>query len=352
MLQDKTRSISCGQTASVIILYRVFTLMTYVPLIEQGYSLGTQLAAAVIAAAIQAALLIPSFLLFRNGGRITERTAVAVFWIYFCVASAGSAVRFCRFIGCRLGDELPSELTALMLAAVCIYCACRGIEGIARGSAVMLVFFVILALSVISGSWREISFTGVRADINYENVSAAVSEEIARSSELTMLCFLGMFTVNNYRRAALSAVSWKLAATVAVTSSVMLALGDYAYISRYPFLDLGSAAGVRFLQRIDAVYIMVWTAAAVMSLSAQFFLAGNCISQLTGCRSSEGIIFSALPVSASALIILMSGADTEKFFRFASSLPVQTVTVSLIPLAEYLRRRRETNRKERTACAR
>ena len=161
-----------------------------------------------------------------------------------------------------------------------------------------------------------------------------------------MLCYLNKFTSSDYGKNAFRAIAGKFAVTVAVTSAVLLALGDYAYISSYPFLDLGSAAGVRFLQRIDAVYMMLWTITAVISLSAQIYLAGDCVSSVTGCGRTAGNLISSAAVTAAAGILIYKKVNADGFFRAVSSLPAQIVTAALIPLMTLIVLNIRSKRKE------
>ena len=66
-----TAKISGGQLLCLLLICRVFDLMTFVPLISEGYSFQTQAAAAVISAAVQAVVLIP-LIIFQK--KVPDRT--------------------------------------------------------------------------------------------------------------------------------------------------------------------------------------------------------------------------------------------------------------------------------------
>ena len=336
------------QLAAVIIIYRIFTLMTYIPLIENGHSLKVQLCSAAASTLIQALMLIPSVLLFSDrdssdekGGICEKVLAKNRFWgyiitplyyIYFILAAAFSALDFTEFIGSRFIGSVPEWITLLLIILVCLYCAWCGIEGIGRAAPVVITGFIIMLIVMLCGGMERIDPENIQGEFISDSFLKALYNDLSRSSELTMLCFGGKYIVNNFRKSAYSALAVRLVCTVITVLGAVLVLGDYVYMCSYPFLNIGSTAGVRFLQRIDSVYMIIWVLAAVISLSAALYMASDVLKTAAPTLKRGTVTaVSALLLFIAALPYALSGKEAE-LYKNISAFPVQLVTAVLIPL--------------------
>lgn len=286
--------ISAFQLAAVIIICRVFTLMTHIPLINEGFTLPEQLTAIAASSLAGAVLLIPSALLYAKYGREGTAEAVmqrckpmgiicaavcALYLLFSCILDLSA---FSDFISVRFPAGVPVKITALVMTAACIYCAYCGIEGIARGSGAVIALFVIMVIFMIGGSADKISFENIRQGFGIENTAQAFFEDLSGGTELALLCLMGKYTAGNYREGGYFALAGRLICAAGITFSAVLILGDYAYMCGYPFLDMGSAAGINFLQRIDSVYMMIWVITAVLTVSVKIYTGAVLASMLGG----------------------------------------------------------------------
>ena len=151
-----TAKISGGQFICLLLICRVSELMTFVPLISEGYSIKTQAAAAVISTVIQAILIIPAVLFSET---FPERTVTAVlaeksrtagiltavvYLMFFLIGSLNAVVNFMRFLNSRFFPDAGYIVMLAVFGAVCVYCAYCGTEGLARSSIFVLIFFFIV----------------------------------------------------------------------------------------------------------------------------------------------------------------------------------------------------------------
>ena len=283
---NKTPKVGFVQMALIIIISRIFTLMTHIPLIRDGFSFYEQLLAMAVSSAAAAVLIIPALIFYgrydtgiidcaygRN--RLWGIIAAAVYLLYLVLACAADVSQFSSFIGCRFDFGAKEWAIALILMIVCMYCAYCGAEGICRSGGAVMVIFLVMAAFMVCGSCEKMSAEHIRCNISAGNAVTAVIDDLAGSTELIVLVLMGKFTRDRYRCGAYLSLAGRLVIAAGITLSVILVLGDYAYICGYPFLDTGSAAGIKFLQRIDAVYMIVWSLAAVLTISLKIFLAAD-----------------------------------------------------------------------------
>lgn len=304
--------VSFVQLAMIITVCRLFTLMTRIPLIRDGFSCAEQLMAAAISAAAAAVLIIPSVIFYRRHdtgiidsiygrSRAWGTISAAFYIVYILWACVTDITDFTAFIGSRFDFGAEGTVISLMLIIVCIYCAYCGAEGICRSSGAVLVMFLIMAAFLVYGSCERASAENIRCGMGRSNTLSAVLDDLSGSTELIMLCLMGKFTRDRYRCGAYFSLTGRLILSVGITFGALLVLGDYAYICSYPLLDTGSAAGIRFLQRIDAVYMIVWSLSAVLTLSLKIFLAADILRTIFPKKLPMMTIFSAAAYILSAL---------------------------------------------------
>lgn len=277
-----TAKISTGQFLCLLLICRIFDLMTFVPLVSEGYSFGEQALAAVISTVIQAVLVIPLIIFER---RFPERTVTAViaekstfagktasalYGVFFFISALSGTVSFMRFLESRFFSGTGSFLMPLIFAAVCVYCAYCGIEGIARSSIFVLVFFLLVLAMMTASSIGNFSTVNFYGGIKGETLADAVISDLARSSFITGAAFLIKNTDRSCHKGLYGLLGTKLIIGEIVMVMITGILGGYAQLTDYPFMEVGSYSEARLFQRNDALYLILWTLAAVITVS--FFI--------------------------------------------------------------------------------
>lgn len=344
-----TAKISGGQFLCLLLICRIADLMTFVPLVSEGYSIKTQVIAAVISTAVQAVLIIPAVLFSETFPEKTvtavlsekSRTAgtltAAVYMIFFLLVSLNAAVNFMRFLNSRFFPDTKYIAMLFVFIAVCIYCAYCGTEGLARSSVFVLIFFLIVLAMMIassSGNFRSINFYG-----NFEasSLPEAVITDIARNSEITAAVFLIKNTDKSCRRGLYGLLGAKLLLTEFIMGMITGILGGYAQLTDYPLLEVGSYSEARLFQRNDALYLIVWTLAAIVTVSFYFRIGAGLLQEILpklkgSCAITGAVIFLA------AFVFLKLGARFEKGADIIFGASVILLT-GIIPLLVWLLRK-------------
>lgn len=272
---DKKQTIGWGQFLLLLFMCRVFTLMTFVPLISQGRDLSVQIGAAAISSAIQALLLIPAAVLGKGVTHAAvEKNKAAgtlaailyfVFFIFYCV---NSLLRFRDFLSSRFFPTAGSTLWIGALLLICVYCGCLGTEALGR-SAVLLFWIFIIALAVMTASSaNDFDITNLSFGKALPNeLFPAVLDDLSRSGEICAAVFLAGHVSDHLKRGIYGLVAAKLLLTTAAAILITAVLGDFAQLTDYPFLAVGTFSGNGFIQRGDALYLIVWTVTAVINIA-------------------------------------------------------------------------------------
>ncbi len=341
--------ISCAQLAAVIVICRIHTLMTHIPLIGTGFSAASELIGVTLSAALCCLIVLPSVSFYKkheNMGIITcisERNhALGLFFGITAVAAlllAGSHTvsDFTAFSSERFVGGFGELLTAFLLILTCLYAAYCGIEGIARSTAVIFLLFFIMLILMFSGSADKFSAENLRADISGNNILSSFIDDFIESSEIITLIFCGKYAGEKYRMSAYLSLFFRLFATAFITLAVILVLGDYAFICKYPFLDVGSAAGIRFFQRIDALYMIIWVVTAVISIALKIFTAGEILKELfPSLRAKNTVSAAALFICAAIFNCVNSAGNTAYLILF----PLTAIIVPLFAANSVKREKR------------
>ncbi len=317
--------ISCAQLAAVIVICRIHTLMTHIPLIGNGFSAASELIGVTLSAVLCCLIVLPSVNFYKkheNMGIITyiseKNRALGLLFGTFAVAAlllagAENVGDFTAFSSERFVGGFGELLIAFLLILTCLYAAYCGIEGIARSTAVIFLLFFIMLILMFSGSADTFSAENLHADISGKDILSSFFDDFIESSEIITLIFCGKYVNEKYRTSAYLSLFFRLLATAFITLAVILVLGDYAFISKYPFLDVGSAAGIRFFQRIDALYMIIWVITAVVSVALKIFTAGELLKELFPSLRAKNTLSAAALFICTAILSYGNGAGNTAY---------------------------------------
>lgn len=305
--------ISYGQLGILLLLGRIFTLMTYVPLSSGGH--GILPAAIAISTAIQVALLLPLMVLNRRfeGKNLVQiaaerrpllgRLVAIIFLIFLLAMGADSCAHFGGFLSGVFFPQSNKLIFAVIFVAVCMYCASRGLQGLARAG--LPIFVLFLGMLVLVGA-MSLSSGALHTALPTQDATRlfpAILEDFGRSGELCVAALLmGKIPKNGLKRSLFVYFSGKIIILEVITVLIITVLGNYASIVDFPLFSLGSYAGLGGVQRLDAVYLVIWTLIAVVRIALTIALATELLGDIFPkfkCKSAavgSGILLAGIPL--------------------------------------------------------
>ena len=346
-----TAKISQGQLLCLLLICRIADLMTFVPLIREGYSFKAYCTAALISTVVQALLVIPLIIFSHRykeqtvTGAICQKNrtagviAAALYLVFFLIGAVNGIAGFMRYLNSRFFSDTGYGIMLAVFCAVCIYCAHCGIEGLARSSLFVLIFFLaVIAVMAASsaGNYRSDNFYG---SVFPDSLPKAVIADLARNSEIAAAAFLVKNTYGNCRRSLYGLLGAKLVLTGAVMAMITGVLGGYALLTDYPLMEVGSYSETRLFQRNDALYLIAWTLAAVISVSVfiriSAGLAREIFPRLKRCCAVTGAVS-----AGAALFMLENGLRIGQGADIVTGV-LAAVLTGIIPLVLCLCGRKE-----------
>lgn len=339
---ENTQKIGWGQFLLLLFMCRVFTLMTFVPMSANGGDLTMQMTAAVIGTVIQAVLLIPIVLLKKSvtqaaleKNRFCGILTAGLYLLFFLFYTVSSLLHFQKFLSARFFQSSGSIIMLAVLLAVCVYCASLGVEALGRSGVLLFWLFVAALIIMVLYSAQDFDLTNlIFGKLEEKNLFTAVMDDISRNGEICAAAFLAKHVREKLRCGVYGLLASKLLLTEAVTLLITAVLGDFSQLTDYPFLTVGTFGGTGFIQRGDALYLIVWTITAVINISLFLHIsAGLMVEVCPKIKFSASI--AAVIVFAAAAAFTLTGAElSERGFRILSGCSIILLT-GVIPLIMY-----------------
>lgn len=343
-IAKKKKTISWGQLLILLLLCRVFTLMTFVPLVANGYTPTTQILAAVFSIAFQAVIIIPLVILghkFPNKS-ITELiieknrflgiiTSI-LYFAFFIFYSTNAVIHFERFITARFFPTSGEYIWAGIFLAVCAYCASLGIEGLSRSAVLIFLVFIVSIIIISITSAPYFDTTNYYYDESYkDNLLYAVLDDLARNGEIIALAFLCKYINKKFKCSSYGLLASKLIVSLIASFLIILVLGEFTALTDYPLLSVSSYAGIRFLQRIDSIFMVLWTITSVIAVSLFIRIAGGLTREIFPKMKLQNAVSAAI-IFCIALPFIMTGSDFSGFYQYTCSGYAIILLTGVVPL--------------------
>lgn len=345
LMEDK-KMIGWGQLLLLLFMCRVFTLMTFVPFADSTETLTIRIAATAIGAVIQGILLIPVVILRGSvTGLALQKNKPAgiilavLYLVFFFFYTAGSLIDFRGFLSDRFFPSAGNILWIGVLLIVGVYCGCLGIEALGR-SAVLLFWLFIAALVIMCiSSIHEIDPANLSFGFtNTDGLFSAVLKDLSRNGEICALAFLAGNVRDRLRCGVYGLLASKLVLIFAATLLITAVLGDFAFLTQYPFLAVGATGDARFVERGDALYLMVWTITAIINIALFLHISAGLIGEVfPKCRYRTTI--SAVIVFALTTCFALTGLSFSEAYDIVCSGWSIILLAGVIPLIVLITRK-------------
>lgn len=287
--------IGWGQLLILLLLGRIFTIMTYTPIISSTISIGTQMIAILISTFLQAIFVIPILcisakypnigiiqLIKNNNNKIGF--LVGIFYLMFIVIlGAISISHFCNFMGEVVFPTTNKYIFAVSILAVAVYGAFLGIQGISRVGVIVFVFFLVMTAFVVIASFSEIQLLAFMPNfrVSSAEIFSIVIEDLSRSGELILAVLLLPFVNFKRKTSIFGYLAGKIIILDVILFLIITILGEFSTRVTYPFFALASYSELAIINRMDAFYMVLWCLTSVIKLSVIVFVGGEILKTIS-----------------------------------------------------------------------
>lgn len=265
-----SNKITTFQLCSLMLINDIFVL----------FCLGTGISAATAAgfgmgSLIQLIFAVPLICMYKKRGTLKECGKIAeiillagvLLWggaLFFMLRSAGELV----FIPFESFGKWGSLITTILIAVVCLYISSSGIKAMARSAVIAAALGAIcLGIVIVSAVLRS----------DAENIKAAestgffreLSKGFALSGGLAGFTVMLGFVKDNISRTAIGYFTAKAVISAAVLITGVLVCGGIMEITDFPIVSAAQLTQPFSVQRIDSLFLIVFTVFAVYSIAVQ-----------------------------------------------------------------------------------
>lgn len=265
-----SNKITTFQLCSLMLINDIFVL----------FCLGTGISVATAAgfgmgSLIQLIFAVPLICMYEKRGTLKECGKIAeiillagvLLWggaLFSMLRSAGELV----FIPFESFGKWGSLITTILIAVVCLYISSSGIKAMARSAVIAAALGAIcLGIVIVSAVLRS----------DAENIKAAestgffreLSKGFALSGGLAGFTIMLGFVKDNISRTAIGYFTAKAVISAAVLVTGVLVCGGIMEITDFPIVSAAQLTQPFSVQRIDSLFLIVFTVFAVYSIAVQ-----------------------------------------------------------------------------------
>lgn len=184
---------------------------------------------------------------------------------------------FAEFLEREFSDSVSPVVAIILISAVAAYCAYLGIEGLARAGSVVFWLFVglfVLMVIVSEGSFNWLNIRPVTSKDVPGMLNYAV-ESLSSAWWLPMFVILSEHLKDGAAKTAYGYLALKLIIIETLLLLVTLVLWKYVGILGYPIYALGAYAKSDFIQRFDAINMLIWAINCAIVSAVYVFIAAK-----------------------------------------------------------------------------
>jgi len=300
----RSKIISVGQLFSILVINRLVISMTFGSFSVNGKDIWDCLLSSVLILLLTFVLIIPvyklcaknspldicdisKFILGKFGNIIT-----IFYGIYFALVCAHTLAIFKVFTENVMNPPISFVVLSTSMIIFSCYAASKGIEAIARSSAIILGFISIALVFLGFSLFKTIDFTNFKPFFYHED-SSLVDGTIFMLSRMSCIPIIGMLMSMVVGRVKNGIILWNIIVCFLMAVSIFFItgiLGDLTTTRLFPFYTAASVAKISKFENLDAIYLGLWTAGVFIKLSILLNLSSECIRKVLGKKNTKLII--------------------------------------------------------------
>lgn len=293
--------ITAGQLFVLLFISRAIVTITYSPELSSGDDMWNHLLSAIISFPMTLIMLIPTLFLrkfnrnmsvLEYGENIFKRLSIIIslfYAIYFIMVCGYGVAIYNKFLSLGVNGEAPIFAVAAAVLIASCYGAFKGIEAIARASGLILIGLIATILLLFFALTPSIDTENYRTilSISYDSVYNGTVLMLSRMSCIPAIAVLYPIVKGNVKKGS---ILWCSSIFILIMVSIILvtgSLGDYLKNSIFPVYQAAKTVNIGFLQRLDALFIGLWTAGLFCRLSLFLYLFALCVGKAFGKKTSR-----------------------------------------------------------------
>lgn len=263
----------------------------------------------------------------------------AVYGLYFVLMNTFSLSMFLALVLNTLDPMASKWSIAVVIAAIALYGAVKGIETISRASICIFVLFALgmTAIFVALSPNVQLRYT---EPLLYDGMEQTLRGFFVFAARCTSLAEFAVLMPFVQGRKKLGFAVWNSGVTAFLTILLFFmvsCLGEYAYLQIFPAYTLSAIAEIAGIQRLDALFIGLCMMTLIIRIACGLFAVSECISRVMRPRMRTVVLAAVSVLSVcTALWITADAKRAGLLFRTEYILPLTVITGAVLPLLVWL----------------
>ena len=263
----------------------------------------------------------------------------AVYALYFLITNTFSLSLFLTLVMNTLDPRASKWSIALVLSAIALYGAVKGMETISRASICIFTLFL-LGMAAIFLALSPNVRPNYMEPLLYDGFEQTLRGFFVFSARCTSLAEFAVLMPFMQGKKKLGFAVWNGGVTAFLTVLLFFlvsCLGEYAYLQIFPAYTLSAIAEIAGIQRLDALFIGLCMMTLIVRIACGLFAISECISRVMRPRIRTLVLAAAAALSC--FIALWVTADVQRagvLFRTEYLLPLTALTGAVLPVFVWL----------------
>lgn len=339
--------VSVGQLFVMLYISRMVINVTYSSYNADTSTLRYGMLSSVFALVTTLLMSVPVFIMFKtsNGRTVTDNSYLlfkkwgaiiaVVYSLYFLWVLINTLTQFNIMVTNVLNPTASVFILSLAVITSSMYGAYKGIEALGRASTIIFFFIVsamIILFCTLIPQTDLLNLEPITIQ-DSKGISEIALSMISKNSCIPALAILLPFAKGNSKRGV---VWWAVAVYLSTALLILIitaVLGDYLETQIFPVYSITALASLGVTERLDGLFLGVWTAGIFIKISLFLYLLSACVKRIFGETISR---WSILICGALVLITSMGISAKEGLFQIIFNnnlmLILTLVTGVVIPL--------------------
>ncbi|MCM1227472.1 MAG: GerAB/ArcD/ProY family transporter [Clostridium sp.] len=300
---------------------------------------ASHMAGAAISVALWFILAIPMMTLYKQNGfslkkeMLFGRAGMLVYALFF-IAEGALAFRRIWIVSSSVYFPVDSSLVcAVIIAAVCIYCASMKLNALSRASLIIMGILVFSIAVMILGAYPKADLANYIPDASVESAAKSTMKSLCSSGELVMLFLLLEFSSADRKKGVSAFFIGTLILTELIYIIEITVLGKIISMADLPFFTAGAFSQPLSIQRADSIYMITFTLLGVLTITLRLVMTSMLIKNVIPDLKYNTLLSVILMLGLSA-VLNMTNVDIAAF------MGIMTLILSVIvPIIMLIRRK-------------
>lgn len=326
--------ISNTQLFAILLSIKAFGVIS-----SQTAADASHMAGAAISVALWFILVIPMLTLYNQNGFSLKKEMLfgrggMIIYALFFIAEGALAFRRIWIVSSSVYFPVDSSLVcAVIIAAVCIYCASMKLNALSRASLIIMGILIFSLAVMMFGAYPKADLTNYLPNASVESAAKSTIKNLCSSGELVTLFLLLEFSSDSRKKGVSAFFIGSLILTEIIYLIEITVLGKIIYMADLPFFTAGAFSQPMSIQRADSIYMITFTLLGVLTITLNLIITSMLIKNVIPDLKYNTLLSVILMLGMSA-VLNMTNID------IAAIMGITTLILSVIvPIIMLIRRK-------------